>query len=212
MPSKPIRATLLKRYTHLPALLAMLQRREITILSPDTWEDKNDRVFMAEYAKSKELETLLGICFSQAAETFHHWKIFAPGASGVCVEFHKAQLLEVVAANGFLHKRITYKRPASLLGSYSTVSQLPFIKGWAFRDEKEYRVIYSSKTECIKLKSFPIPLNVIRSIVVNPWLPAPLFEATRKAIAKVVGCSRIPVVHSKVIDNENWQAYASRCA
>lgn len=212
MAPRTARATILKRYTHLPALLSILQTRTLTVLSPSAWEDKNDRVFMEEYARKCRLSTVLGLCFSQAAETFHHWKVFAPGASGVCIEFHKAELLAVVPKTGFKHRRVGYKKPTSLLASYATAWELPFIKGWAYRDEKEYRIIFSSADEDGQFKALPIQLATIRSIVVNPWLPSPLFNATREAILHVPGCSMLPVHQSKVIDNEHWQAYATRDA
>jgi hypothetical protein len=208
MGNKTVRAALLKRYTHLPALLSLLQSRQLVLLSPSSWEDKNDRVFMTEFARAQGFNTLLALCFSQAAETFHHWKIFAPGASGVCIEFHKELLLGSLPKLGFKQRRITYKKPTSLLAGYATKSQLAFIKGWAYRDEKEFRIVYSAEPEEPEPKSIPISLSTIRSIVVNPWLPAPLYEATRTAINCIQGCENIPVMQSKVIDNEHWQAYA----
>lgn len=208
MPTRPIRARFLRRYTHLPAVLGMLRSRQLTFLSPSTWEDKNDRVFMGEYLSRKGLSTLLGVCFSQAAETFHHWKIFAPGSAGVCIEFHKQPLLDSIPKSGFRHRRVTYKKPVSLIGGYATISELPFIKGWAFRDEKEYRIIFESEREAIQSHSIPLDLSCVRSITVSPWLPRSLLEATRSAINDISGCEDIPVVSSVVIDNEHWQNYA----
>lgn len=208
MPPRSIPAKLLKRYTHLPAALGLLRERQLTLLSPSTWEDKNDRVFMEQYASKRQLSTLVGICFSQAAETFHHWKVFAPGSAGVCIELHKEKLLQAVPKAGFRHGRVTYKKPVSLIGGYATRSELPFIKGWAFRDEKEYRVIFESDSEQLQTHTIPIDLSCVRSIVVSPWLPEPLFNATRLAINQIPGCQDIPVTHSRVINNEHWQAYA----
>ncbi len=209
---KTVRATILKRYTHLPALLSVLQERQLTVLSPSTWEDKNDRVFMEAYGRKKSLSTVLGLCFSQAAETFHHWKVFAPGPSGACIQFQKFRLLEAVPKSGFTHRRVTYKKPATLLGSYATASELPFIKNWAYRDEKEYRIVYSSASEELPVKTFPFQLAVIRDVVLNPWLPSALFEATRQAILQISGCSGLAVTQSKVVDNEHWQRYANEDA
>jgi hypothetical protein len=207
-----VRATLLKRYTHLPALLSLLQSKEITLLTPAAWDDKNDRVFMEQYARKTGKTTVLGVCFTQAAETYHHWKVFAPGAAGVCIEFQKTQMLASIPKNGFKHKKVAYENAVSLLASYATASDLPFIKGAAYRDEKEYRIIYASETEELLAKSFPFQLSCIRRIVVNPWLPEPLFEATKDAIARAPGCSRLLVTQSKVIDNRHWQSYAKSSA
>lgn len=208
----PVRATLLKRYTHLPALLSLLRSKEVTLLTPATWDDKNDRVFMEQYARKTGKESVLGICFTQAAETYHHWKVFAPGAAGVCIEIDKPRLLASIPKSGFKHKKVTYQNASTLLASYATASDLPFIKGSAYRDEKEYRIIYSSETEELLAKSFSIQISCIRRIVVNPWLPDPLFEATKDAITRTPGCSKLLVMQSKVVDNKYWQSYAKSSA
>lgn len=207
MPST--KATILRRYTELPSLLALLQRQEITLLSPLSWDDKNDRESMARYAQANGLKSALGVCFSQAAETYHHWKVFAPGSSGICIEFHKTELLEAVPKVGFVHKKVAYKKPAEFLSGYPKPSQLPFIKGWAYRHEIEYRIIYASDTENTRLKAFPFALSCIRSITLSPWLPSPLFEAAKSAILATKGCINIPVVQSKVVENESWLAYVN---
>lgn len=207
-----VRATLLKRYTHLPALLALLRSREVTLLTPATWDDKNDRVFMEQYARKTGKTSVLGVCFTQSAETYHHWKVFAPGAAGVCVEFMKSDLLASIPKVGFKHKKVSYQNAIELLSSYATAWDLPFIKGTAYRDEKEYRIIFSSETEELLIKSFPIRLSSIRRIVVNPWLPEPLYEATKAAVVSSPGCSDLVVMQSKVVNNKHWQAYAQHNA
>ncbi|EHR70803.1 hypothetical protein BurJ1DRAFT_1957 [Burkholderiales bacterium JOSHI_001] len=208
MPSKTIRATLLKRYTHLPALLDLLRTRRLLLLSPDSWEDQNDRVFMREYARLASLGTVRALCFSQASETFHHWKIFAPGAAGVCVEFHKAALLASVNGTSFNHKRIIYRRPAWFEGRPIRAGDLPFVKSWAYRDEKEYRIVYSSKSESEHYSTLELDLSAVRAVVINPWLPESLFETTRACINELPGCNDIPVRQSRVISNEQWQSIA----
>jgi hypothetical protein len=57
----------LRRYTNL------LKEQKITLLDPESWEDKNDSHFMSLYRKKKSLKSVLALCFTQASETFHHW-------------------------------------------------------------------------------------------------------------------------------------------
>jgi len=76
----------LNRYTDLTALAGILSTSSITFLSPESWEDRNDAYNLAAYKMRKELATVLALCFSQGVETFYHWKAFAPGPSGVCIE------------------------------------------------------------------------------------------------------------------------------
>lgn len=46
---------ILFRYTSLPVLLHMLQSRQITLLSPETWEDRNDAYYLDQYRQKKIL-------------------------------------------------------------------------------------------------------------------------------------------------------------
>lgn len=77
----------LLRYTQLPSLLHMLRARAVTLLDPDSWDDRNDASYMALYKERKTLKSLLALCFSQVPETYHHWHVFAQGSAGVCIYF-----------------------------------------------------------------------------------------------------------------------------
>jgi hypothetical protein len=70
-------AKTLHRFTNLAAAIHMLRARKITLLDPNTWDDKNDAYFMAEYKRQKGLATLLALCFADCDETYHHWRVFA---------------------------------------------------------------------------------------------------------------------------------------
>jgi len=83
----------LRRYSDLPALIHMLETGTITSLDPKTWDDKNDASFMSLYREKRRLKTLLALCFSTGSETYHHWRVFSNGSSGVCVSFKRERLL-----------------------------------------------------------------------------------------------------------------------
>ncbi len=68
---------ILSRYTTLPVLLDMLERSCLTLLPPDSWDDRNDREVMLEYKRRRNSSCLLAVCFSQGEETIHHWSAFA---------------------------------------------------------------------------------------------------------------------------------------
>ena len=213
MPSRRrIVASFLRRYTELPSAIDVLRMRRLTLLSPLTLDDKNDRASMQRYASGSAHQSVLGLCFSQAAETFHHWKVFAPRSSGVCIDFHKKYLLAQVPKVGYKHRKVKYKRPVEFLADYPTSFDLPFLKGWAYRHEIEYRIVYVSEEVGLQAVSFPIELSAIRSIVLSPWLPAALVESTSATLNSIDGCANIPVVHSSVVENEAWVAYVNRHA
>jgi hypothetical protein len=106
-PSKP---AILNRYTTLPILLDILQQKHITLLSPATWEDWNDAYYLERYKQESKLRTVLAACFSERGETFHHWRVFSNGSSGVCIEFDKRSLLKSFAGrDGFRHQAVNYR-------------------------------------------------------------------------------------------------------
>lgn len=179
-------------------------------MSPSTWDDRNDRETMAQYAQARGLKTLLAACFSQAIETYHQWRVFAYGPAGVCVQFDKEALLSSVPAMGFSHRLIGYKTPTELHSSYATIDELPFVKGMPYRDEIEYRILYSSETQVANSKSFSINLAVVRAISLSPWLAPALVEATTASIHDIPGCEDIPVTQSPVVSNQFWLKYVAQ--
>src|SRR5712691_8091529 len=99
----------LRRYTDIPALIYLLSVRQITLLDPQSWDDKNDSHYLRLYREKKNLKTVLAVCFAQASETYHHWRVFAPGSSGICICFKRADLLAAVKRRvGLLHRDVDY--------------------------------------------------------------------------------------------------------
>src|SRR6516162_2706325 len=87
----------LRRYTDIPALVCLLSEQRITLLNPETWDDKNDSYFLKLYQERNRLQSVLALCFTRTTETYHHWRVFANGASGVCITFKREQLLDAIA-------------------------------------------------------------------------------------------------------------------
>lgn len=201
---------LLFRYTDIPALIGILKNRAITLLPPSTWDDRNDRYLMEAYKREKKLKTLLALCFSQARQTYHHWKVFAPGNSGVAIRFDRDELLEALPKNGTISSSVTYMTDRKLQSSQIDVNELPFRKRWAFYDEKEFRIVFFSKTKDLLIKNFSIELSTIKHIVINPWLPRQLFNSTRETLLSIEGCDRLDIRQSKLIDSPLWKDYAGK--
>ena len=198
---------MLRRYTDLPALLEILNKKQITLLSPSSWDDRNDRYLMDAYKSKNKLKTLLALCFSLTDDTYHHWKVFSPGNSGVCIEFYKSKLTTKISGNGFIHSNITYKKISDLKKPIPE-KDLPFIKRYAFRDEAEYRIIYQSNIEKLETKPIKIDMNAINRIIINPWIPDSLFESIKQTIGNIPDCKGIGVIQSKVIDSPSWKRFS----
>lgn len=196
----------LNRYTSFPSLLAMLQTKQITLLGPHLWEDRNDAFYMGEYKSRKQLKTLLALCFSQAEETYHHWRVFTHGADGVCITFRRAPLLK--ALPGLRSGAVTYRKIADLPRLKPRLEELPFLKRAPYEDEREFRLIHEDGREEAETKSFAIPLSCISRVTLNPWLAPPLTKAMKTAIKQIPGCSALKVYQTTLLENEQWKKAA----
>ena len=184
----------LRRYTDLPSVLSILRSRAITLLSPDSWDDRNDRNLMAAYQRQKKYKTVLALCFSQVPETYHHWKVFTAAKTGICVVFEKERLVSALLGSGVKSSRVTYKTIHQLKESPPTVDELPFTKRAAYTDEKEFRLLYTSKSKQLESKDAEVPIGAFEKIVVNPWLAEPLVAEVRRTIQLIPGFETLEVL------------------
>src|SRR5690349_21182641 len=135
----------LRRYTNLPVVIHMLKTGKITFLNPAAWDDRNDSYFMELYKSARKLRSLLALCFSQETETYHHWRVFADGPSGICVSFDKSELIHAVKRRaGVTVNEVSYVRLHKFNSRTRKVPSLPFLKRAPFKPEREFRFIYES--------------------------------------------------------------------
>jgi hypothetical protein len=195
----------IRRYTHLPAVIQILTSRELTLLDPSSWEDRNDSHYLALYKKKRALKTLLVLCFTQAAETFHHWKIYAGHPGGACIVFRTDAIL--AAANqhaGFRFQEVKYRRYAEQREYKEDVAQFPFVKRFAYRGEEEFRIVYESKSANRKKGVLPIDVSSIEKIILSPWLPSQLLKSVSSVIHRIPNCEHVKVIRSTVIASKRW--------
>lgn len=202
--------TVFRRYTDLASLLDMLHRRVITLLRPDTWDDRNDRLMMKTYADCFELKTLLALCLTSRGETYHHWKVFTDKCSGVCIHFRRDEFQQTMRAAGVKVKKVKYLKLDELVAKDHPMETLPFLKRFGFGDEGEYRAVYQNKAAEDRLKQVQIDLNIIERISLNPWMPAPVFKSVRTTIEAQRQGATFTVDHSSLIDNRRWRQFASQ--
>ena len=198
----------LRRYTSLPSLLQILQTSTLTLLDPQFWDDKNDAALIAKYSKKKKLKKVLALCFAASSETYHHWKIYAEGVAGVCIEFNKARLLKALRAQ---EENLRYGSakyvPINKLASYQTkVSDWPFIKRLPYEGEKEFRILYEERTDADRASyALPIPLESIHRVNLSPWIHRDVAAAVRKTIQSLPQCADIDVYKTGLVDNKRWK-------
>lgn len=201
-----------RRYTNLTAVIHLLHTKKITLLNPASWDDKNDAHFMAEYKRLREVETVLAICFAEAAETYHHWRVFSHGTDGVCISFDRKPLLDAFDEQvGITMGKVHYELVETVAGwPELKVAQLPFLKRKPYEPEKEYRVIYEHKSEQREFFDMRINLNWIKTITLSPWMPPAFQPAVMETLKAIKGCEDIKVVRSTLVGRESWQTLAAR--
>lgn len=190
----------------------MLHAKKITLLNPAYWDDKNDSFFMEEYRKYKQSKSVLALCFSQCSATYHHWKIFANGIDGVLVEFSKEPLVNMLKSqDGVVIGTVEYKTIKEVNETcYIHQDRLPFIKRHAFKDEGEFRVVYTNQKERMDFKNFDIKLCWIRRIVLSPWMPEMLLRSVKNSLQRETGSENIKIIKSTLIKSEQWRQLASK--
>jgi hypothetical protein len=199
--------TYLRRYTDLPALLHILTEKQLTLLDPKTWDDRNDSFFMSLYKERKKLKTVLALCFSQTAETYHHWRVFSNGPAGVCIVFDREALLSAMSkVAGITTGSIRYLTVKEGKAAGLKIDKLPFVKRYGFKPENEFRIVYVSTTQEILSLPVTIPIECIRSVSLSPWMHGSLSTSTAAAIRAIGGCSKLKVSRSTLISNEQWKS------
>lgn len=197
----------LRKYTDLPALFKILHEHTITLLDPNTWDDSNDSHYLSQYKEKNSLKALLALCFSQAGETYHHWKVFSQGTAGACVVFNRPSLLLKLKDHpDVMAKEVKYLTIRKNRENTPRIDDLPFLKRLPFKPEKEFRVVYSHKTNDLKTYDIEIDLSCIQKISLSPWLHESLVPSTVKSIQLIKGCEKIKVYRSTLVSNEQWKS------
>ncbi|HYI64174.1 MAG TPA: hypothetical protein VEW71_04740 [Allosphingosinicella sp.] len=199
--------TELRRYTNVSGALDMVLKKRLVLLNPQSWDDRNDSHFLETYRRCCGLETVRAACFSEEAETYHHWKVYASGATGACVIFHRKPFVQFVESTPKLRgETVTYMTKGCLQNLTELPNaKLPFIKRWAYGDEGEYRVIFEDEAACEDTQGVDLPLELIERIVLSPWTPRPLHDSLRSIFRKVGLPKNIEVTRSDLVDTEMWK-------
>jgi hypothetical protein len=207
MTTQPI---ILSRYTEFPSLLYLVQTKSITLLDPRYWDDGNDSYFMSLYKERKKLSSLLALCFTAASETYHHWRVFAPGSSGVRIEFLASRLSNSFSGRGMRTGAVRYLTIPKNNQERFLVKDLPFLKRYPYKPENEYRVIYQSTSRDVHSWDVPIDIEDIHRIVLSPWLHPNLTKHVRNVLRSVDGCRRLHVHRSTLVGNDEWKAMGDK--
>jgi hypothetical protein len=193
------------RYTDLPSLIHILKNRQLTLLDPMTWDDKNDSSFVTLYREKRKLASVLALCFTRSQETYHHWRIFAPTSSGVRVTLNEQLLRNSVdGVDGLQLTEVEYVKLADIRKAELSRHRLPFIKRYPYRPESEVRLLWESETEERLSYTLPIDLKAITQVTLSPWLHPALVESVKSSLKAIDGCSKLKVHRTTLISNDEW--------
>jgi hypothetical protein len=195
----------LRRYTTLPFLLDILNKKCLTLLDPKNWEDKNDSYYIELYKENLGLKSVLVLCFAESVERYHHWKIYSGSLNGVCIEFRKDKLLECLNVSGIRTDYVQYKTYDEVRKEPLAIYQFPFMKRYAFEDEREFRIIYEDRIHEFASKDFKISVNSINRIIFNPWMPESVYSSIKQIVKNIKGCKKIKVMRTTLVDNKKWK-------
>ena len=196
----------LRRYTELPSLIHMLSERKITLLDPASWDDRNDSFYLGQYQKKKNLKSVLALCFTQADETYHHWKVFAPGSAGVCVRFKREPLIAAMKGQpGLKAGTVNYLTMGKIRDHRLAIKDLPFLKRYAFQHESEFRLVYESASSSASTLDIDLPLPCIDRISLSPWIHPTLSKHVKQTLRSIRGCGKLDIVRSTLISNAEWK-------
>jgi hypothetical protein len=202
-------AQYLRRYTDLAALIYLLTERKITLLDPRSWDDSNDSHYLRTYRNKKRLKSVLALCFTQASERYHHWRVFTSGSSGVRIRFRRSELLSAIRRmQNVQARRVEYLTLPELRRKAPDTQDLPFLKRYPFTDEREFRIIWESETMKMHALDILIPLSCIDEIILSPWLPHALSGNIRRLLRRIPGCGKLKIARSTLISNEEWKNLA----
>ena len=202
----------LKRYTNLASLVSILKNRELTLLDPSKWGDKNDSHYLLQYGERKGFKSLCALCFTKEPETSHHWKAFSHGSDGVCIKIlAKPFIAQLNSIKEIVHGDVKYKLIDEVETEVFAVDQLPFLKRYPFRDEAEYRVIFRKKVEneC-KTHAIPFDTSLINKVTLSNLLPKELIGSLAALLKGIDGCADLKISRSTLNENSRWKKASKR--
>lgn len=199
----------LRRYTELPFVIDLLTTRSLALLSPTTWDDRNDSYYIEQYGKRASTPYSYALCMARAPETYHHWRVFSHGSGGACIEFEPRAFSNIEGCDHEVSAQpVKYRTINDLRKKRPATKDLPFLKRYAFRDEREFRLFTASTEDHGPVFSVPVNLDQIARITLSPWMPKPVAENVKNLLKAIPGCENIKIFRSTLVENDDWKGLA----
>lgn len=199
----------LRRYTELPYLIEFLSSGKLFIPNSKSWDDRNDSFYLEQYARLNNIRDTYALCLTQAPETYHHWKVFSSGSSGVCIVFNKEKFLQAIYPyHDLVAKSVDYKTISELKNRKIPRDELPFLKRFPYRDDCEFRLFAAPTVLLSDGYRIEVPKKVICKIIISPWLPKSIVFHIKELLKNIKGCSNIKIHGSTLVENEEWKKFS----
>ena len=189
----------------------MFLRRRLSLVSYSTWKDANDRKSMEIYQRTLNYGFLGAVCLTEAAETFHHWQVFAGDSAGACVVFRREPFEAMVAASDHCILAPMSYVNLDAIGNVdaSDIHRLPFLKRKGFVDEAELRVVGFAVEKLDKL-DLPLDPALVGQLTFSPFMHPELVASAREVIHQIHGWEKLRITHSRLTDSQEWQRALSK--
>ena len=205
---------IINRYTSFASAIDLLANKQITLLDPNSWDDKNDVHFMARYKEIVNAKSVFALCLSKSKQSYHHWRVFAGGQDGVCITFFEDHFRRAFSDDPRVEiQDIEYlSMPDARKRKPLSEHNLKFLKHARYRAEQETRVVFTDKNRQVPFPKYEISLNAIQRITLSPWLSKPLVQPMKDLMKKVDGCHELHVYSSTLVQYRDWQNLAPKDA
>lgn len=170
-----------------------------------SWDDRNDRVAIEQYERHCDGNRCYALCMTSGSETYHHWKIFTSGIGGVCLKLDRRILLDHLGTiqNATL-RDIQYWSLNEFKASELDVNDIPFIKRYAYRDEKECRLVLVNDQDSPTLQ-LELPRDAIKGIILNPWVDEDTAIAMKEVLRTAAKNPELKVNRTELLNSARWQ-------
>ena len=193
----------LNRFTTIPFAADLLLRKKLVLINPVFWEDFNDLATVEIFREVSKKQSIYALCLTDQNETIHHWNAFATGSEGCNIEFSPRKLFAILdQIDGLSHGKVQYTRIQDLKRSKFETAQLPYLKRDPYKNENEYRLIYTNDLEQQKLFEIDIDLSIIRRITITNKIPKDVFETTKAQLLALH--PGLKIYQSTIYNNSVW--------
>jgi len=205
----------LHRYTSIKNLMELIKLNKLTLVNPEkwlslSWSDKNDALNLQLYEKQKKTN-IYALCFTQEEESHFYWDSVGGGSVECRITFDGQMLIEKLNNSGVRWGLINYFKIPELKKVIQDkklqLNDVPFVKRWPYRQEKEFRIIWEGKKQKDSIKIITVDHDAVKSIAINDRISDEKFNAIKEEIKSIKNFKPDRLSRVTVHQNSLWLKY-----